>query len=230
MIDPIIHSSAAITLIGGGEATTDDLNDVLSLAPICVAADGGVVLALQAGVMPKAVLGDFDSAPAAVLDQIPLSRLHRIDEQDTTDFEKALARIDAPVIVGVGFMGGRIDHQLAALHGLLAFADRPCVLLAGDEVILLAPPKIALPTRAGEVVSLFPLAGATGRSTGLQWPIEGLNFALGEKIGTSNAATGPMSLQMEQPGLALILPRRLMPDVVAAFCQPDAARWPARDR
>jgi thiamine pyrophosphokinase len=230
MIDPIIHSSAAITLIGGGEANTVDLKEALRIAPICVAADGGVVLALEAGIMPEAVLGDFDSAPSAVLGQIPPARLHRIDEQDTTDFEKALARIDAPVILGAGFLGGRVDHQLAALHGLLAFADRPCVLLGRDEVILLAPPKIALPTRAGDVVSLFPLADAAGQSAGLEWPIDGLNFALGEKIGTSNAATGPMSLQMEQPGLALILPRRLMPDVVAALCQPDAARWPARGR
>lgn len=230
MIDPIIHSSAAITLIGGGEANTADLKEALNLAPICVAADGGAVLALEAGIMPEAVLGDFDSAPAGVLEQIPPARLHRIEEQDTTDFEKALARIDAPVIVGVGFWGGRVDHQLAALHGLLSFADRPCVLLAGDELICLAPPQISLPTRAGDVVSLFPLADAAGQSTGLHWPIDGLAFSLGQKIGTSNAATGPITLQMERPGLALILPRRLMPDVVAAFCQPDAARWPARDR
>jgi thiamine pyrophosphokinase len=137
-------------------------------------------------------------------------------------------RVQAPVIVGVGFLGGRLDHELAALHALLSFAHQPCILLGADQIVFLAPPKITLPTNAGDVVSLFPLCDVQGKSRGLSWPIEGLAFKPGRKIGTSNSAEGPFEVEMDRPGMLMILPSALMPSAVAAFSQPDHARWPAR--
>ncbi len=224
--EPIVHSSDPVTLVGGGQATRSDLQKALTLAPLCVAADGGAALVLQADVMPAAVIGDFDSISDNVLCQIPEMRRHRIAEQDSTDFEKALTRIAAPLVVGVGFLGGRIDHQLAVLHTLAAFPSRACVLIGESEVVCLAPPEINLPTQAGDVVSLFPLAGVTGRSEGLNWPIEGLKFAPNIQIGTSNQANGPIDIQMDGPSMLLILPRRLLSELVAALCAPDAVQWP----
>lgn len=226
--DPIVYSPEPITLVGGGEATLEDLQKVLMLAPVCVAADGGAGLVLCAGVEPVAVIGDFDSLSAADLAQIPADRRHKIAEQESTDFEKALARIEAPVVLGVGFLGGRLDHHLAALHVLAALPERPCVLVGQDEVICLAPPEISLPTRVGDVVSLFPLGTVTGRSEGLAWPIGGLAFDPMTKIGTSNHALGPVVLHMDAAAMLLILPRRLMPQLVSTLAQPTAVRWPAR--
>lgn len=227
MTDAIVDISEPITLVGGAAAHVDVLADALDLAPTCVAVDGGAALALSAGVDPVAVIGDFDSVTATTLGQVPQTRQHRIDEQSTTDFEKALMRVNAPVILGVGFTGGRVDHQLAALNTLLAYAHQPCVLMTQDEIILLAPPEITLPTQAGEVVSLFPLEPVTGASTGLEWPIEGLNFAPGGQIGTSNRALGPCSLTMGGPGMLLILPRRFLSAVTQHFVAHPNVRWPA---
>ena len=228
MIPPIVQSAEPVTLVGGGQATRQDLQISLTFAPICVAADGGARLALEAGAEPAALIGDFDSVAPEDLSRIPPERQHRIEEQTSTDFEKALVRIDAPLVLGVGFLGGRLDHQLAVLHVLNALPDRPCLLLGAQEVICLAPPSIALPTEAGETVSLFPLGPVTGRSTGLAWPIDGIAFDPAVRIGTSNRATGPATIEMEGPGMLLILPRRLMPALVAQLSAPDAARWPAR--
>lgn len=214
--------------MGGGQASAADLHKALKLAPRCVAADGGAVLALEAGVDLAAVIGDFDSVPAEVLAQVPADRVHHIAEQNSTDFEKALRLVDAPVIVGVGFTGGRLDHQLAALHALARYAHRPCVLMGESEIVLLAPPLITLPCKAGDVVSLVPLAPVTGHSTGLCWPIAGLNFAPGGQNGTSNRAEGPVTLTMDAAHMLLILPRALMPPVVAQLSRPDHARWPVR--
>ena len=217
-----------MVLLGGGEASRQDVAECLNLGERVVAVDGGLALAAAAGIVPDAVIGDFDSLAPDALSAIPPDRRHRIEEQDSTDFEKALSRVAAPVVIGAGFLGGRIDHQLAALHTLLALAHQPCVLLGAREILLLAPPRIALGTVAGETVSLFPLAEVTGQSSGLQWEIDGLRFAPGARIGTSNRATGPVTLQMAEPGMVLILPRRLIRPVVAALSQEDAARWPAR--
>lgn len=224
----IIHKNDPITLVGGGQATPEDLRIALGLAPCLVAADGGAALAIRAGVMPDAVIGDFDSLTAEVAQQVPPERQHHITEQDSTDFEKALTRIAAPVVIGVGFTGGRIDHQLGALHTLMVCADRPCVLLGAEELIFLVPPQISLPLKDEEVVSLFPLAQVTARSTGLQWPLDGLVFAPGVQSGTSNLATGPVTVTPDAPGMLMIVPRRLLRQVVLALAAPKSGRWPAR--
>ena len=228
MIERIVDSLEPITLVGGGEATPKDLQEALTLAPICVAADGGAELALEGGVELAALIGDFDSVSVERRAGVPLARQHHITEQDSTDFEKCLARVAAPLVIGVGFTGGRVDHQLAALHALARFAHQPCVLLGAHELVFLAPPALSLPTREGDLVSLFPLAPVVGHSQGLQWEIDGLAFDPLHKIGTSNAATGPCHIQMQAPAMVMMLPRRLIQPVVLQLSQAHAARWPVR--
>ncbi|MFG6568548.1 thiamine diphosphokinase [Sulfitobacter sp. 1A13679] len=224
----IVREEGPVTLLGGGEVFAGDIEAALALAPTCVAADSGAAVGVAAGVELAAVIGDLDSAPAEVLAQIPAARRHRIAEQESTDFDKALTRIDAPLVLGVGFTGARLDHQLAAFNTLATHPYRSCILLGAHEIVLLAPPRITLPTAVGDVVSLMPLAPVTGRSQGLEWPIDGLDFAPGGRIGTSNRALGPVTLEIDGPDILLILPRRLMAPLVAQLLRPEHAPWPAR--
>lgn len=227
MSKSIFRSSGPVTLVGGGHASLQDIAEALTIAPKLVAVDGGLVAAQAAGHVADAVIGDMDSAPPDALARVPLARQHRVSEQQSTDFDKALRHVEAPVSVGVGFCGGRVDHQLAAFHTLLVHAERPCILLAEREVILLAPPVLDLPMQAGEIVSLFPMVPMTGRSTGLEWPIDGLSFDPARFVGTSNRAMGPVTLSMDDVGMLLILPRSYLKPLVAQFVQ-GGARWPAR--
>jgi len=228
MTDSIVHSSAPVTVVGGGQATQKDLQEALTLAPLCVAADGGAGLAVQAGVPLSAVIGDLDSISPDVEARVDPKTLHRSTDQNTTDFDKVLDAVSAPVLIGVGFTGGRIDHQLAACHSLLRRADRPCVLIGATELIFLMPREIVLPCTRGECISLFPLTKVTGWSNGLKWEIEGLAFAPGGQIGTSNAAMGPVHLKMDQPGMLAMVPRRLIQQVVHQLAAAVGGRWPAR--
>ena len=227
MSDAMLISSFPVTLLGGGQVSVSDLEDALTIAPELVAVDGGLVRALAAEMQPDAVIGDMDSAPPEALVQLPPERIHRVSEQQSTDFDKALRHVSAPVALGVGFCGGRVDHQLAAFHTLLVHADRPCILIAEEEVIVLAPPKLALDMSTGDVVSLYPMVPVAGRSTGLEWPIEGLAFDPARFIGTSNRAVGPVTLELEAAGMLLILPKRYLRPLVAHFVH-GGARWPAR--
>lgn len=227
MIQKIVHSSVPITLVGGADATVQEVQDLLTIAPKTVAVDGGLTLALTAGADPEAVIGDMDSVAPETLARVSAQRCHRINEQQSTDFDKALRHISAPVVLAAGFHGGRVDHQLAVYHVLRRRAEQPCVVLAGQQIILLAPPRLNVPTEAGDIVSLFPLEEVSGRSTGLEWPIDGLSFHPAAFIGTSNRATGPITLEMDGPGMLLILPKRLIQQVAAALCCADCARWPS---
>ncbi|APX11071.1 thiamine diphosphokinase [Tateyamaria omphalii] len=229
MIPPRIQSDEPVALFGGGEASMADIDLVQTLATRFVAADGGAAMAVRAGVALDAVIGDFDSVSADVLAQIPPARQHHIAEQDSTDFDKALRHIFAPVVLAVGFLGGRVDHQLGCLSVLARYPERACILLGPDEIVMLCPPRLDLPTVPGDVVSLVPLAPVQGMSTGLRWPIGGLRFDPIERIGTSNEAEGPVSLTMERPAMVLIAPRRCLAPVTQALVQgPSDARWPAR--
>ncbi len=203
----ILHSRQPVTLVGGAPVERADLDAALALAPMVVAADGGADRALDLGQMPQAVWGDFDSISARARAQIPAERLHPIAEQDSTDFEKCLSRLRAPFVIAVGFSGARHDHFLSALGVLARRIGPPCLLIAGEDVITLAPPSIALDLAPGTRVSLFPMGPASGRSQGLKWPIDGLAFAPGGRSGTSNQAMGPVTLDCQGPML-LILPRR----------------------
>ena len=201
-----LASRQPVTLIGGAPLDSDDLSQALALAPVVAAADGGADTALANGLVPQAVWGDFDSISARARAGIPPENLHPVTEQDSTDFEKCLSRIDAPLVIAVGFAGARHDHFLAALSTLSRRIGPPWILIAAEDVITLCPPEIALDLRPGTRLSLFPMGPASGYAQGLKWPINGLNFAPDARIGTSNAATGPVLLQTEGPML-LILPR-----------------------
>ena len=135
----VFQSNRPITAVGGGDVGSEDLNLALSIAPTCIAADGGSIVALAAGIQLEAVIGDFDSLNSAVLAQVPVEQQYHIAEQNSTDFDKCLRNVETPVVVGVGFLGGRVDHQMAAMHTLVVRADRPCVLLGPHEVVFHCP-------------------------------------------------------------------------------------------
>ncbi|MEM9639043.1 MAG: thiamine diphosphokinase [Pseudomonadota bacterium] len=229
MNNKIVDKLHPVTLIGGGAVGDGDLEAALALAPTCVAADSGADAAMRAGVELAAVIGDMDSISAAAQRHIPRARQHRIPEQMSTDFDKALRHISAPLVIAVGFSGLRIDHQLAALHTLVMRADVACLMLGAEDVIFVCPRRFDLPMPAGTRVSLFPMGRVMGRSTGLEWPIEGLDFAPDGVSGTSNRATGDLHLEMDQPKMLCILPRRFMAAVAENLAAlPASARWPAR--
>ncbi|MEX5576932.1 thiamine diphosphokinase [Pseudophaeobacter sp. A-200-2] len=216
----IVDEMKPVTLVGGGHLGLDDLNEALRHAPVLVAADGGAGAALEQGHVPEAVIGDFDSLPEAVQNRLPAENLFHLPEQDTTDFDKALRSIRAPVVLGAGFLGARVDHQLAAFHTLIQPGRSPCILIGATELVFHVTRRIALPMAAGDVVSLFPMQPVTGRSGGLVWPIEGLQMCPTSRIGTSNRAVGPVWIEADGPGLLGIVPRHYLAALMQAIASP----------
>ncbi|MDQ2094842.1 thiamine diphosphokinase [Rhodalgimonas zhirmunskyi] len=226
MLTRIVHENRPVTLIGGGKVKKSLLRAAIVHAPGVVCADGGARAALKAGLEPLAVIGDFDSIDAKTRAAIAPERLHPVEEQDSTDFEKALRAIEAPLVIGVGFHGGRVDHQLAALHGLLRYPERRVVLLSGQDAVFLLPPELRLDLGTGTRVSLFPMLGVGVRSDGLRWATEGIEFVPGGRIGTSNEAMGPVQLRADGPGMLGIVPVAELARVVEALLGAGAG-WPA---
>jgi thiamine pyrophosphokinase len=225
---PLVVSREGLILLGAGPVARANFSAARALASRIVAADGGARRALALGAMPEAVIGDLDSLDSATRAALPEGSVHRIDEQDSTDFDKSLRHIAAPFVIGLGFWGARMDHGLAALNVLARHPDRRCLLMGGREVCFLSPPALDLALRPGTRVSLFPLGPVEGESEGLEWPIGGLAFAPDGRVGTSNrAVAGRVRLRFTAPRMLVLLPASALEAAVRALA-PDAVPPPVR--
>jgi len=205
-----------VTLAGAGPVGEADLRAALALAPHPVAADGGAGRLMALGLVPEAVIGDMDSLGGAVPDGV---HMMPVTEQDTTDFGKCLARVDAPFCIGVGFLGGRVDHTLAALSVLLEYPAKRVVLLGEEDVAFATPMDWRITLEPGARVSFFPLRPCRGvSSAGLRWPIDGLEMVAGGRIGTSNeAVSAEVAVVLDGPGAVAILPKRYLAAVLTSL-------------
>ena len=218
----LIDSAQNITLIGGAGVKPETLDRALSHAPVLVAADGGAQAALSLGHRPAAVIGDMDSIDDVQTWQNSDIEMFELSEQDTTDFEKCLYSVRAPLILGCGFLGARTDHALAAMHALLHTPGRPVVLLGEADLVFPCPRLLELELEAGTTVSFYPLLPVTGTvSQGLRWSVADIALAPGGRIGTSNAATGGrVRAGFDGDGVLAILPLQTLDRVVAALSTP----------
>lgn len=221
MNSPIVESRHGVTLAGGAPFGAGLLALATRHAPEIIAADSGADRLLRLGAEPRAVFGDMDSITAEARRRLA-GRLFPIPEQETTDFDKALRHIAAPFVLAVGFQGARLDHGLAVLNTLTRYPDRRVLVLGRQDLAFLAPPRMRLSLRRGTRLSLFPMAPVRGESTGLRWPIAGLDFAPDGRIGTSNEVSAPeVHLSFDRPTMLVILPVRQLPAVLKSLSLPS---------
>ncbi len=204
MLSPIVHEKAPLTLLGGANVSPTVLNICLSRTSLCVAADGGADVALAAGITPLAVIGDLDSlsdAARAALADI----LHPVADEDTTDFEKVLQRVKAPLILAAGFLGGRLDHTFSVLNTLARYPDAPVILLSEDDAVVLLTAPVTLMLDPGTRLALLPMDDATVTTTGLQWNLRDAAMHPAGAISSSNAvATTNVTIMPSGPVLLTV--------------------------
>ncbi|MGI9436064.1 MAG: thiamine diphosphokinase [Geminicoccaceae bacterium] len=189
--NPLFRAANPVLLIGGAPVDMDLLKR-LAVDRALIAADSGADAAFAAGLVPDLVLGDLDSISDAEQAR-QRTRVIQIPDQNTTDLQKALAYIEAPMIVGLGFLGARFDHSLAAVHALSACTKPQEILLADThDVVLRVRGDFAGNLAPGLRFSIWPLGIQTfRRSTGLRYPLDGLTLQSGKMVGTSNEVTAP---------------------------------------
>ena len=150
--------------------------------------------------------------------------LHAIAEQDSTDLEKCLCSVEAPLFIGLGFLGGRVDHQLAAMNALAQFpGKRGAAARRRATSASSARPRWSSRCRRAPGSRSFRWRRLRGRvSQGLRWPVDGLAFAPDGRIGTSNRALGgPVRIGFDAAAMLVILPAGRLRAAVAALARPD---------
>jgi len=206
---PVLFYTTPVILVGGGDIDAHRLKIWAERYPV-IGVDSGADEVRAHGIEPEVITGDMDSISSP--DAFPQSRILPTPDQDRTDFEKALALIEAPLILCLGFLGRRFDHELAAMNTLARAAQRRIVLIGTHDAIIFIRGDISVSLAAGTRVSVWPVGEQHFiGSDGLEWPLDGLCMAPGKTIGTSNrvaAGSSEVSIRAdgEDSGYLIIVP------------------------
>lgn len=166
--------------------------------------------------MPDLVIGDFDSLAGRLIDGRDGPRYLRVDDQDTTDSEKALIYLAERGIkeaVLLGAVGWRLDHTLYNCQLLERFAGELRVCIAGpyaDAVRIGTGDSVSWDLPEGTRFSLLPLAGTARGVTmeGAEFPLLGDTLETGGFATVSNrVAVSPLLITVAEGSLLAVVDR-----------------------
>lgn len=187
----------------------DGLLEALDESDFIIAADGGLSHTKQLGIIPDAILGDFDS-----LGYVPEGANVFPVEKDDTDAMLAvrlgLERGYREFLLYGSLDGPRLDHTVANFQTLQYLADRDAQgYLVGKDTLVTVIKNGALrfPAGCAGTVSVF-CHGSDARGvtlTGLYYPLENGTLTPGFPLGVSNHFTGEEAAIAVKDGSLLIL-------------------------
>lgn len=206
-----------LILAGGDLEAAEHLQALLANVELVLAADSGLRHARVLGLMPDAIVGDFDSVSAAELERYPNlpSFEHPIDK-DQLDLElaieMALAR-GAEELVVLGAFGSRLDQSLASLL-ICARLSRTGIEVSlhdgnRDAYVAAAGQSLSLSLPDGTVFSLLALEESRCSVSGADYVLEAAHLPFGVGLGLANRAAGGPELQVHEGLVALIVERSL---------------------
>ncbi|WP_438751473.1 thiamine diphosphokinase [Pararhizobium sp. O133] len=201
-------------LMGGALVPTERLAAQLTRARV-IAADGGMRHARTLGLAPELWVGDFDSTPAALVEQWPdVHREPYPPAKNETDGEIAVAAAlerGAKKLILAGALGGeRSDHAfMHLLYAAKLAEDGLDVLLTSgeEEAWPLLPGNRAIDLPKGSLFSILGLDTLTGLCIeGARYPLHDFHLPFGSSRTVSNVAEGTVRFTLSS-GRALILAR-----------------------
>ena len=122
-----------LLIVGGADFSEELFKEVYDNEIPVIAADGGVNFLTEKNISPELVIGDLDSISEQKIQSMETQKFIKISDQHTTDFEKVLLNTESPLTIGIGFLGSRIDHELAALSALVKFSHKKIILIGEKE-------------------------------------------------------------------------------------------------
>ncbi len=170
----------------------------IATADLIIAADGGAEHCRALRLLPDVLIGDLDSLSPTLRSEFEAQSVRFMRhpaQKDQTDFELAMLhakKAGAREITALAGLGRRWDHSLAnlLLTAQPQFSELQITFLQGEQRLHILRGASRLSAKAGERVSLLPLAGdAVGVTTrGLTYPLRSEALKLGSSRGVSNVA------------------------------------------
>lgn len=200
-----------IIFLNGDPPRKKVLKKYVKKSSFVLCSDGGANYISQYKLIPNAIIGDMDSIDKQVLKKFKKKNVEviKIDEQETTDFEKSLNYCVQNNFSSVYVFGGaspRADHTLNNYSIMKRYYKRlNIVLIDNNFEISFINKHISFNYKKGKLVSLLPMARATGVTTrGLEFPLREETLELGVREGTLNRSTAKnVSISLKTGSLIL---------------------------
>lgn len=186
-----------VLIVSGGDPPPRRLLKAkASQAELLIAADKGAWYCLKAGIRPGLVVGDMDSLPPEVLDEltslgIEILRLER--DKDETDTQVALEeaiRRGARAITILAALGTRFDHSLANVQLLTKAhaAGVTCSIITRHQELFIVQGTYTLVDAQGCTISFLPLDSVVKGITlrGFVFNLKDAEMEIGRPYGISN--------------------------------------------
>lgn len=166
---------------------------------LVIAVDGGLARCLEMRIHVDLFVGDLDSLPASLHEQVPQDSIILPTEKDDTDTlvacKEGLSRGYRSFELHAS-LGGDVGHELANIQTLafLAEYDARGMLLGATQKVLLATPRTS-PVRMrepiGTRVSVFAFGGSAHGvyEHGMRWELDDATMTCDMPIGVSNRTT-----------------------------------------
>ena len=191
----------AALFLNGSADPPDLLRLVATRADLVVAADGGALHALRAGIVPDLVVGDMDSLGeegARRAGERGASLERHPSRKDKMDGHLAVLAASKRGATGLDLLcaaGGRLDAVFALPHLLLAaerLGMRATALAAWGEMFVVEAGFRTIEGEPGESVSVFPVSGAALDVTlgGFEYPLRDARLEAGDTLGFHNELAG----------------------------------------
>ncbi|PBC10829.1 thiamine diphosphokinase [Mesorhizobium sp. WSM3859] len=199
-------------LLGGELIRTPRLERQIEGSRV-IAADAGIGHARMLGLVPELWVGDFDSVPANLPDDLAaVPRKVFPAEKDMTDGELAIAEaiaLGATSLVLAGAFGGkRADHAFLHLALAVRLAEAGTIVLltsGAQEGVPVLPGSAGFDYADGTLFSVLGFSDLSGLTvTGAKWPLERVEVAFGSSLTISNEVKGRLGIALER-GRALLL-------------------------
>ncbi|MCD8198648.1 MAG: thiamine diphosphokinase [Phascolarctobacterium sp.] len=179
-------------------------------------ADKGAEYCLSAGIVPKKLYGDADSASKSIYAEVAAkgTEVHCVDpEKNDTDLQLLLKNLPAANVVFTGVWGGRFDHLYSNVFSLLAYKKRRHAQVAmADEketmFLLTAGETINIELRdlgKIEALSLIPLSDAEVDLFGVFWPLNKAKLEMLYPYAISNIPQEKVSCTCHEGAIGLYL-------------------------
>jgi thiamine pyrophosphokinase len=206
----------AAVFLNGSPDEPDLLRRVATRADLIVAADGGALHALAAGIVPDLVVGDMDSLGeegARTLEERGASLERHPARKDKMDGHLAVLAARERGAKDLDLLcaaGGRLDAVFALPHLLLGaerMGLRATVVAGWGEMFVVEEGSRTVAGGLGESVSVFPVSGAAGGVTleGFQYPLEGAGIEAGDTLGFHNELLGGEAEVSVESGALLVI-------------------------
>ncbi len=171
----------AVLLCAGPPPEDDLLRYWLTGADFFICTDAAGHPFDQLPLSPDVVIGDFDSLSGRVLDGRSGPRFMQVDDQYTTDSEKALLFLieqGIEEVIMLGATGWRLDHTIFNCQLLERYADKLRICIAGpnaDTVRIGPATSVSWALPSGSHFSLLPMMGPVSGVTldGARYPLLG---------------------------------------------------------